>query len=251
MKPWHILGGFTLLILLIAAWRIHSYEKERNAPVAIRSTDAERPLTDDQMVTPKKMFIDSLESAKALDGKPVWMQVGYTIAYYPYRAKHIDFAHSAGTLPAAQQLDVKDVVEATAPASWQSRIPRGPKNAFVIFTQLAQPGEYAAPIATLAGPDATTWYCDEIFFYQDPRQLYHFWPTEIWQAIDQHQAKPGMNEIQASMALGNAQQSDSTEYGNRTVIYTIDESGKTDQPGKTRHVAVTFRNGRATEVKES
>jgi hypothetical protein len=248
MKPWHILGGFTLLVLLVAAWRIHLYEKARNAPVATTSRYVEHPLSDEQLVTPKKMFIDSLQSARALDGKPVWMQVGYTVAYYPYHSRRIDFAHTAGTLPAAQQLDVKDVIEQTAPSSWQSRIPRGAKNAFVVFTEPGHDGEYAAPIATLGGADTatdTTWYCDQIFFYQDPRQLYHFWPADIWQAIDQHQAKSGMSETQAAMALGNAQQSDSTDYGNRTVLYTI------EQPDKTRHVAVTFANGKATQVKES
>jgi len=44
------------------------------------------------------------------------------------------------------------------------------------------------------------------------------------------------------MALGNLQQSDSKNYGNRTVTYaTVDE-------GKTRHVSVAFSGDKATSV---
>ncbi len=32
MKNWRIIGAITLLVLAIAAWRIISYERERNAP---------------------------------------------------------------------------------------------------------------------------------------------------------------------------------------------------------------------------
>ena len=45
-------------------------------------------------------------------------------------------------------------------------------------------------------------YSDDILFIQDPHELYKHWPPDVWQAIDNHQVKPGMNELQASFAVG-------------------------------------------------
>src|SRR5882762_6224836 len=37
---------------------------------------------------------------------------------------------------------------------------------------------------------------------EDPHELYKHWPPDIWGAIDQHQVKLGMNELQVDFALG-------------------------------------------------
>jgi hypothetical protein len=240
MKNWQIIGVITLLVLAIAAWRILSYEHERNAPGVATTQPASRQLTDDQMVVPKLMLIDSMKSARVLNGKSIWMKTGYTLAYYPYATGRIAFSRPAGWLPPAQELQVKDFVEVTTPPDWASSIPRGPKNAFVVFTEANRAGEFAAPVAALDNTPAT-WPCDDIFFYEDPKTLYH-WPAEVWQAVAQHTAKQGMSEFQTTMALGNLQQSDSKNYGNRTVKYT------TVDQGQTHHFSVTFEGDKATSV---
>jgi len=51
-----------------------------------------------------------------------------------------------------------------------------------------------------------------------------------------------MSEKQTTMALGNLQQSDSKDPGNRTVKYT------TLDQGQTRHLAVSFSGNKATSV---
>lgn len=239
MKTWQVIGAITLVVLAVAAWRILSYERERNQPVATNQT-ARRELTEDQMVLPKKMFIDSLKSAKELDGKSVWMKTGYTLPYYAYRTGRVVFAHEEGRLPPAQELQVKDFVQVIAPPDWVSSIPRGPHNAFVVFTESGRTGEFAAPVAIIDGENST-WQCDDIFFYQDPKTLYH-WPADVWQAVAQHTAKQGMSEMQATMALGNLQQSGSKDPGNRTVSYT------TIDQGQTHHYSVTFADDKATSV---
>jgi hypothetical protein len=64
----------------------------------------------------------------------------------------------------------------------------------------------------------------------------------VWQAVSEHTAKQGLSELQTTMALGNLQQSDSKNLGNRTVKYvTIDQ-------GKTRHFSVDFSGDKATAV---
>ena len=114
------------------------------------------------------MLIDSMKSARVLNGKSVWMKTGYTLSYYPYRTGRIVFSQPAGWLPPAQELQVKDFVAVTTPPDWASSIPRGPKNAFVVFTEPGRTGEFAAPVASLDGANSN-WACDDIFFYEDPK----------------------------------------------------------------------------------
>ena len=51
----------------------------------------------------------------------------------------------------------------------------------------------------------------------------------------------GMNELQTAMALGVMQQSDSSDYGNRTIEY--DAGGA--------HWSVTFENDKATQAQQT
>jgi hypothetical protein len=61
----------------------------------------------------------------------------------------------------------------------------------------------------------------------------------MWAAIDQHQAKQGMNELQASMSLGaGIPQGSGGEFGNRTLLY--DNNG--------HPVKVTFVRNHATAI---
>jgi hypothetical protein len=240
MKNWKIIGAITLLVFAIAAWRIISYEHESNTPGVALNKPATQKISEDQLVFVRSMLIDSMKSARVLNGKSVWMRTGYTVVYYPYRTGRIVFPQPAGWLPPTQELQVKDFVEATTPPDWASSIPRGPKNAFVVFTEPGRGGEFAAPVASLDGANST-WACDDIFFYDDPKTLYH-WAPDVWQAVAQHTAKQGMSEFQTTMALGNLQQSDSKNFGNRTVKYvTVDQ-------GQTRHFSVAFSGDKATSV---
>jgi hypothetical protein len=239
MKTWKKLALIVvpaILILAIGIWRINV---ARNRPVAVQPRYQERPLTQDEMVQPRKLYIDDLKSARALVDKPVWIQAGYELDYYPYVAHHVGFAHKAGVLPSVQRLDISDIVTEKVPASVESRVPRGDKQAFAVFTMPGDPKEYAAAIGTVQGTD-WTFYCDNIFYYDDPHQMYKFWPADVWQAIDQHHPKPGMSETQVAMALGVMQQSESSNYGNRTVDY--DAGGKKWE--------VTFDNDKATDVQQ-
>jgi hypothetical protein len=238
MKTWKIVGLITLLVLIVFAVRIYLIYRERHQPIA-QPTVAERPLTQDDVVQPRKMYIDSLESAKALDGKTVWVQSGYSLDYYPYSAHRIEFAHSSGVLPSAQALAIQDIVTEKAPADLATRVPKGDKQAFAVFKLPNDPKEYATAIGFIKGGDST-YFCDQIFYYDDPRQMYNYWGPKVWAAIDQHQPIAGMNELQTAMALGVIQQSESSDIGNRTVDY--DAGGK--------KWSVTFQNDKATTIKQ-
>lgn len=239
MKTWHKLALIFVPAILILGIGILIIHHVRSQPAAVQPRTQEPQLSQDEMVVPRKLFIDDLKSARALIGKPVWIQAGYELDYYPYAGHRVDFAHKAGVLPGIQQLNITSIVTQKVPAGVPTRIARGTAQAFAVFTLPGDPKEYATAIGTIAGSD-TAFYCDNVFYYDDPHQMYKFWPADIWQAIDRHQPKLGMNELQTSMALGVMQQSDSSDYGNRTVTY--DAGGK--------HWSVTFENDKATQIQQ-
>lgn len=240
MKPWKAMVLATLPMLLFASWRIWSIYKERHEPVIVKQAPPERKITQDDLVIPRKMYIESLKSAKELKGKTVWMQAGYQLEYYPYRGNSVVFRDKKGPLPTGQELKVVDVVELATPTNWVSRIPRGSKNIFLIFRNPGDTQEYAVPMGEAEGGNET-FHFDDLLYYDDPHKLYSYWPSDVWQAIDQHQVKPGMSELQTMMAVGQVAQSDSSDYGNRIVTYTAGD----------RKITVTFAHDKATQVQEA
>ncbi|MFT4112947.1 hypothetical protein [Silvibacterium sp.] len=241
LKPLIII---TIFVVGIVGTRFYFLWRERNAPAVVQHQAMERRVTADDVVQPKKMYMNTLADAKALAGKPVWVQAGYTLDYYPYAGHRVDFAHHAGVLPGVTELSVKDVITQKTPENVASRLPHGDKQVFAVFTLPNDEKTYATAIGYIKGPDAhpsdEKYYCDDIFYYEDPHQLYKFWDASVWQAVDQHIAKPGMNELQTSMSLGMIQQSDASTMGDRTVRYDAD--------GK--KWAVTFVNDKATNVQQ-
>ena len=207
------IGGTVVLLLAVGgevAWLHH----ERNAPGPQVATQ-ETPVDPDDLVFLKKERPSSMADVKELDGKTIWVSAGGQMDYYPYAAHRVDFAHKVGVLPSVQRLHVRDIVTQKLPANVPTRIARGTEQAFAVFTLPGDSKEYATAIGTIQETDST-YYCDNVFYYDDPHQMYKFWPPDVWQAVDQHQPKAGMTELEVAMALGVMQRSDSSDYGNRT-----------------------------------
>ncbi len=228
-----------IVIAAIGIWIIH---RQRSAPAQVPQQPQEAYITAEEAVYPRKMYIDSVKSAKALDGKTVWMQAGYEVKYFPYRDHRVDYEHAVGVLPSLEKLQVQDIVTARRPGDVGTMIPPGDRQVLAVFTlpekTVAGKAEtYATPIGYLQGSDSQ-FYCDTLFYYDDPHQMYHFWPAKIWQAIDEHRAEVGMDELQTAFALGFMRESNSAEEGNRTVDYDV--AGK--------KWVVTFEDNKATSV---
>ena len=198
------------------------------------------PLKADYYVTPKKLHPYDLKSAQQLTQQPAWVKLGYYHTYYPYNmaAHKTDFAHEAGTLGPLQKLDIKEVITESAPKA------PGTKQILAVFRLDGPSGgsesgkTYAVPIGVEKGSDFQD-SSDEIFFIEDPRELYKHWSTEVWEAVDEHRVLPGMNELQTSFALGLGTSEGSGDYGWRTLHYA--NGGKP--------VTVTFENDKAVEIK--
>ena len=209
------------------------YQRHASNSKETRKQDAAAPpLNPDYYVTPKKLYPFDLKSARELTKQPVWVKEGYRYFYYPYKptARHADFEHEAGMLLPIQKLDIKDVVLDTAPNSG------GQKQVMAVFEQDGK--NYAFQIGYLKDGDYKI-YSDQMLYVQDPRDLYKHWSPDVWQAVEQHQVKPGMNELQADFAIGMGRPDRQQDPSWKTVHY----------PNGGNPVTITYHEGKATDVK--
>jgi hypothetical protein len=218
-----------VIAIAVAALRAGYVVYERHNERAQQPSKQAPPLNPDYYVVPKKLYPYDLKSAKQLTQQPVWVKEGYRFTYYPYdrASRHTDFSHEAGLLLPIQKLEIKDVVTDTTPAHQ--------RQVMAVFEHEGK--AYAVPIGSQSG-DTYQIYSDEMFFVQDPHELYKHWPADVWASIEQHQIKPGMNEFQAYFAIGMGVPDRSSDPAVKTVHY----------PNGGKPVTITFRDGRATEI---
>jgi hypothetical protein len=190
------------------------------------------PLNPDYYVTPKKLYPYDLKSARELTKQPVWVKEGYRYFYYPYNraTRRSDFAHEAGMLLPIQRLEVKDVVTDVAPNSG------GQKQVMALFEQDGK--TYTFQVGLVKGGEYKI-YSDEMLYVQDPRELYKHWPADVWQSVETHEVKQGMNELQADFAIGVGQPDRQNDPAWKTVHY----------PNGGKAVTITYHDGKAVEIK--
>lgn len=97
---------------------------------------------------------------------------------------------------------------------------------------------YAVPIGYEKDGDYKI-YSDEMFFIEDPHDLYKHWTPDVWQAVEQHQVKPGMNEVQADFAIGMGMPDAGSSSEEKTVHH----------PNGGKPLVITYHEGRAAEIK--
>jgi hypothetical protein len=212
--------GATAVLILAVGGQLLYLHHERNAPVAVKAPERE-VIAADELVFLKKKRPDTLKDIKELDGSKLWVSAGGQMEFYPYVGHAVQYGKSAGTLLGAEPIVVKDAVEQVAPKTATFRVPGGDKQVLLVFTR---PGssdaakEYAVPVGYRQGGQYT-FFTDEIFFYDDPHDLYKHWGPEIWKAVEAHEVILGMNERQVELSLGQVSKSTSNDYGNRMVVF--------------------------------
>ena len=201
--------------------------KQEQAPKQIAP-----PLNADYYVIPKRLHAYDLKSARELTNMPTWVKDGYRYTYYPYDAarRHADFGREAGLLMPLQKLEIKDVVLDSVPKS------RSERQVMAVFQKDGK--RYAFPIGIESGGEYKI-YSDEMLFIQDPKELYKHWPPDIWDSIEKHEIKPGMNELQADFAIGMGVPERSDDASVKTVNY----------PNGGKPLTVIYRDGKAAEIK--
>ena len=185
----------------------------------------------DYYVVPKKLYPYDVKSAKQLTQQPVWVKEGYRYTFYRCDpvSNRTDFRNEAGTLGPIEKLNIKDVAAVTAPG--------GRKQVVAVFEKGGK--GYAVPIGFEQEDGQYKIYSDEMFYIEDPHVLYKHWPPDVWQAVEQHEVKPGMNELQADFAVGMGVPDPGSSSDDKTVRY----------PNGGKPLVVTYHGDKATEVK--
>lgn len=186
----------------------------------------------DYYVSPKKLYPYDLKSAKLLTQQPVWVKEGYRYTYYRYdaAARKVDFGHGAGLLGPIEKLQIKDVITAPSPEPGKKR------QVMAVFEKEGK--SFAVPIGYEADGEYKI-YSDEMFFIEDPHDLYKHWAPDVWQAVEQHQVKPGMNEMQADFAIGMGVPDAGGDSDEKTVRY----------PNGGKPLVIVYHAGKAEEIK--
>ena len=69
--------------------------------------------------------------------------------------------------------------------------------------------------------------------------MYKHWPADVWQAVEQHQVKQGMNEMQADFAIGMGVPDAGSSSDVKTVHY----------PNGGKPLVIVYHDGKAAEIK--
>jgi hypothetical protein len=221
-----------LLAILVAGTRLGIILYDRHEASIVPTKKQAPPLNPDYYVSPKKLYPYDLKSAKQLTKQPAWVKVGYAYPYYAYdpSTHRVNFSHEAGRLGPLQKLEVKDVVTGVSPKDL------GERQVLAVFNDAGK--SYATPIGKESDGEFK-FFSDDMFFIEDPHQLYKHWPAEVWQAIDQHQVKPGMSELQVGCAIGIGL----LESGSDSIDRTL------DYPNGGKPLTISFHGGRATDIR--
>lgn len=215
--------GFTVIMILAFGVRwAFIYKANHDPGPSITTSKPSVKYDDDDLVYLKKQHPDSLKDERALIGKTIWVSAADQMDYYHVVAHRADYAHIVGTLEGAVPLIVTGVIEQVPPKGRAvARIPAGVRHVLLTFTmpKSSDPkAEYAVPVGNYDGSNYN-FLTDEIFFYDDPHELYKHWGAETWAHIDKHEAALGMSENQAMMALGQVIDPQGPTIGQRTVTY--------------------------------
>lgn len=222
------------LALVIAAGRAGYivYQRHEDYVAEQKRQEARRAgySNADYYVTPKKLHPYDLESARQLTQQPVWVKEGYRYTYYRYVpvVKSVDFKHDAGLLGPIERLQIKDVLAVAAPGGRKQLVATFDKDehSFAVPIGFESDGQYKI-------------YSDEMFYIEDPHELYKHWPEDVWQAVAQHEVKPGMNELQADFAVGMGVPDAGASSEAKTVHY----------PNGGKPLVVTYQDGKAEGIK--
>lgn len=189
------------VVLVLVTLRTGLIFYERYSERATAEKPLEQPLNPDYYVVPKKLYAYDLKSAQQLVGRPVWVRAGYRSAYFPCEPARpaCDFRQQAGLLGPIERLEVKDVIRVASPVA------PGQPQIMVVFEHEGKPQAFSVGGVTGGSGGSGGNYrlfIDDMLYLDDPHQLYRHWPAAVWQAVEQHQVRKGMNELQVTFAVG-------------------------------------------------
>ena len=225
------------IVVLIGGFYLFTVWKHRQEPGVAGHKAPEQQLTADDVAVVRQEFPQHYEDLADLQGKSVWMKNGYSMPYYPYAGGRVEWTKQAGLIPPDQQLEIKKFIKASVPASVHDKVEHGDHQAMAVFSLPGGKELYATPVGYMEG-NQEAYYCDLLFYYDDPHTIYTHWPKELWATIDAHQVKPGMSELQVRTSIGMNMHPDGDKEGDRSVTYDV--NGK--------QYTIAFAHNKATSI---
>jgi hypothetical protein len=218
VRTWQKALISTLVTFAIGGTYLFTVWRHRQDPGVIGRNVAGARNSVSEVAAPRTLSPQRFEDTLKLQGTSVWMRNGNTMAYFPYAAGQVVFSRRVGVIPPVQRLEIRKIVKAAVPASIDDGMSHGSRQALAVFTLPGSASLYATAIGAMQGSDEA-YYTDLLFFYDDPHTIYSNWPADLWAAIDAHQVKPGMSEMETRLAIGQDVHSDQRTVGDRTVTY--------------------------------
>lgn len=231
---------FTAIMVIALGVRIgllvHERHEAEKAPA--KSGEPELVATDDQNVYLVSKHQSSLQDARELNGKTLWIAAADQVVPFAATASRIDYHKPGPILRGAEPIQVVNFIEQKADPKVATRIPEGDRQAVMLFHRLSDPGHLlGAPVAA-HGDGIWTFYLDNIVFYEDPHTLFAHWGKQNWEAVDAHKVIPGMSERMVGTSIGAITSSASGLPGDRTATFV----------NNGHPVTVTFVQDKATKI---
>ena len=142
----------------------------------------------DYYVFPPRSYVSDLASARKLVGKPLWVKEGYRWTYEP---DDKPLGPLEKIVPTAVRQRGGEVVIDFEKHGKRATMPIGSQVGFVV---------------------------DELFFIEDPREIFKHWTAEDWEKIEAHKAETGMTEYQITSAIGGGSLVPSLSSAKRRVV---------------------------------
>lgn len=216
-QDWRAWAASLFVMAAIAAFVYAAVGSVRDwlRPRLERPEREEKEIHPDFYVYHPKSYVDSLESARKLVGKPLWVKEGYRWTCEPGER-------------------MLKPLEKVVPTEVRRR-------GNEVLLEFTKRGGQCELVIGAGGK----FYVDEIFLLKDPRELYDHWSEDMWQKVEAGQVEPGMTEFQVAFSLGAGSLSRYSPGGSvRVLEYTL--RTKAGLPA----VRVTFEDGIATKVEE-
>ncbi len=194
----------------------HFYERHRIANMEFdhRPQPRQRALPADAFVFVPKSYVTDITSARdKLVGKPLWVKEGYRWPYEP-----------GGR--------VFEPLERIVPTAVESR----GGEALLVFEKDGKPARFR-----IGSPRRV--FVDDIFFVEDPKEIYDHWSPDMWEAAAAGRVEPGMSEMRIGFSLGAGEVIRQSPGGaTRVVDYKLCAAAGCDP------VRVTYLDHVATEI---
>lgn len=209
---WRPLISLSLKIGLVLAISYAAYDYFTRPGAGEAEQQEESPLQADLYVHPSKTHISSYDTADRLVGMDLWTKEGWRWTVEP-----------------------SDRLLAPLEKVTPTRVYEQDGELRIAFEKDGRP-------SSLAIGTGGRVFVDEIFYIEDPKELYSHWSEAEWERVENYEAWVGMSEFQAVFSLGYGRPIDVSPGGKTRIV---------EFPGRpdAEPVTITFRDGVASEVR--